>query len=311
MSCTRRPWDAQAVARLQNFGIIFGCHRVVIYVEPDAESQSIVTNTARTHLQVDGDDLAWAAWAAEFRENLPDEIVALQEEIGAAAGHTDHRKAIRERLKQILDLLRFSRFRPAKEGKSRINPDEAAVGGTPRPSHQAGTGAKRESGRGGRAGDVYALFAEQKGNPADEINSPIEPEAKWITAEDGTRTPPDLDDRAARFLADQNLLLINGDCRIFTDMIDRWERQYERVPGCRTTITGVVREWFEQQLIETIMSALALRSTGKWSAQELDQLWTEEAMTAAVLPRYHIDISVKRALGSKLGRLRAASATGA
>ena len=55
------------------------------------------------------------------------------------------------------------------------------------------------------------------------------------------------------------------------------------------------------------MSALALRSTGKWSAQELDQLWTEEAMTAAVLPRYHIDISVKRALGSKLGRLRAAS----
>ena len=28
------------------------------------------------------------------------------------------------------------------------------------------------------------------------------------------------------------------------------------------------------------MSALALRSTGKWSAQELDQLWTEEAMTA-------------------------------
>ena len=35
-------------------------------------------------------------------------------------------------------------------------------------------------------------------------------------------------------------------------------------------------------------------------------MWTEEALTAAVLPRYHIDISVKRALGSKLGKLHAA-----
>jgi hypothetical protein len=36
----------------------------------------------------------------------------------------------------------------------------------------------------------------------------------------------------------------------------------------------------------------------------MQRLWSEEALTAAVLPRYHVDVAVKRALGAKLGTLR-------
>jgi hypothetical protein len=54
-----------------------------------------------------------------------------------------------------------------------------------------------------------------------------------------------------------------------------------------------VHEWFEQQLIEAVMNAQALKSTGKWSIQELSELWSEAALTAAVLPRWHIDQSIK------------------
>ena len=32
--------------------------------------------------------------------------------------------------------------------------------------------------------------------------------------------------------------------------------------------------------------------------------WPEEALTAAVMLRYHVDFAVKRALGSKLGALK-------
>jgi hypothetical protein len=35
-------------------------------------------------------------------------------------------------------------------------------------------------------------------------------------------------------------------------------------------------------------------------------LWSEEALTAAVLPRWHIDQSIKRQLGHRLGSLKAA-----
>jgi hypothetical protein len=107
--------------------------------------------------------------------------------------------------------------------------------------------------------------------------------------------------------ADQNMLLVNGDFRAFTDMIERWEKLYEYVPGAKATIKDVVREWFEQQLIETVMSAHALAGGRRWSEQEIAELWTESALTAAVLPRYHIKLSIKRMLGQRLGKLREAA----
>jgi hypothetical protein len=72
-------------------------------------------------------------------------------------------------------------------------------------------------------------------------------------------------------------------------MVDRWCRH---TPTARRKGRGqeVVHEWFEQQLIETVMSAQALKST-EWSLQEPSDL-DEEALTAAVLPRWHIDQSI-------------------
>src|SRR5262249_1378207 len=48
------------VARLQSFGVIFGYNRVVIYVEPQqSQSGGLTSNTARTHLLIDGHPLPW------------------------------------------------------------------------------------------------------------------------------------------------------------------------------------------------------------------------------------------------------------
>ncbi|MGP1398077.1 MAG: hypothetical protein ACTS3R_21430 [Inquilinaceae bacterium] len=295
-------------ARLQAFGVVFGGDRVVLYVEPDHGSvQSVTANTARTHLLISNDSLDWPAYATEFRGHMPQELRDYQDEIGMGASHTDHRKAIRERLKTIRELFHFGRYRPKLGGKYSANPGENA-GGSPADTERAKSDASSSGGgRGGTKGDIYALFSDETGDPAELIDFPSEPRPVWISEEDGSRTSGDLDDRAARFLPDQNLLLINGDFRAFTDMIDRWTRKYDQIPGCRQTIQEVVREWFEQQLIETVMSAIALKQGGKWSMQELAKLWDETALTAAVLPRYHIDMNIKRVLGQKLGRLSAAA----
>jgi hypothetical protein len=297
------------IAKLQAFGAIFGADRVVIYVEPDTNHQPVVANTARTQLLIEGEPLDWAGWAAGFREQMPEDLTRLQEEIGAQAGEKDHKKAILERLKQIKDLLRFSRFRPAKDGTVAIDPESSIQGGEPlvRGGRGEGTRDTREPGKkGGRAGDLYALFAESGALNYEPVESFGEPETRWVSIEDGTRIPPDLDDRAAKFLLQQNMLLINADFRAFTDMVDRWALAYANVPGARATVKEVVHEWFEQTLIETVMSAQALKRTGTWSLQELSQLWTEDALTAAVLPRWHIDQSIKRNLGHRLGSLKAA-----
>jgi hypothetical protein len=292
-------------ARLQSFGVVFGCDRVVIYVEPDSgDSQIVSANTARTNLLINSQGIDWSVYAAEFRENMPDELVSYQDQIGLRTDHTDHRKAIRERLNTIRELFRFGRYRPHKDGKFYIDASGSNAGGAASKSN--GTN-EESSPTGGKQGDIYSLFAQETGDPAKLVNVPNEPEPIWVTIEDGSRTPGDMDDRAAKYLPDQNKLLINGDFRAFADMIDRWERKYSHVAGARPVITQVVREWFTQQLMETVMSALALKHGGKWSMEEIRQLWDQSALTAAVLPRYHIDVSIKRTLGQRLGRLKSAA----
>ncbi|MBI4586110.1 MAG: hypothetical protein HY717_19035, partial [Planctomycetes bacterium] len=76
---------------------------------------------------------------------------------------------------------------------------------------------------------------------------PIDNQDVLIQVSDGTRTPPDLEDRAAKYLPDQNLLMINGDFRVFTDMVERWEQRYNHAPGAKTVIIQVTREWFESE----------------------------------------------------------------
>jgi len=98
--------------------------------------------------------------------------------------------------------------------------------------------------------------------------------------------------------------MLSGDFRVFNDMIDRWCVKYKHVPGTRDVVKDVVQEWFQQQLVEAVMGAQALRDARQWTFADLQRLWSEEALTTAVLPRYHVDVAIKRALGAKLGTLR-------
>ena len=87
-------------------------------------------------------------------------------------------------------------------------------------------------------------------------------------------------------------------------MITRWSERYAGIAGAREVITDVVREWFEQQLVECVLGTQALRGARYWTIQDLDRAWSEESLTAAVMPRYHVDLAIKRTLGAKLGSLK-------
>jgi hypothetical protein len=297
----------QGVARLQSFGVIFGHNRVVIYIEPkNGVTQRLTSNTARTQLLLNGESLPWSDWAAEFRESMPREITELIDRVAAGASGSDHKQTIKERLRAIVDLFRFSRYRPTPKGKLLLDADNGVAGGRPRSSRDrvpdAGDG--EPGGKGGRAGDIYSLFLSAKGIPGDEVVISVEPTVQWVSAENGTRTPPDLEDRAAKYLPQQDLIMANADFRVFNDMVERWCLRYKYVPGAREVVKDVVQEWFEQQLIETVLGAQALRDARNWTFEDMQRLWSEEALTAAVLPRYHLEYAVKRALGAKLGTLK-------
>jgi hypothetical protein len=298
------------VARLQSLGIIFGYNRVVVYVQPlQTENGGLTANTARTHLLIEGQPLPWTDWATEFREKMPEPIAKLMDKVAAGAANSENAASIRERLKQIRDLFKFSRYRPTPDGKHMIEDDFTNTGGNTSQDGATGerTGSRKGSHgnhAGGRAGDIYALFADVGNIPAEEVNGFFDPQVKWVSVRDGSRTADFLEDRAAKYLPQANTIQANADFRVFTDMVARWRKFYSHVPNAEAVIESIVREWFQQQLVEAVLGALALRRSGNWSEQEVEQLWSEEALTSTVLPRYHVDERIKRSLGSKLGTLK-------
>ena len=132
----------------------------------------------------------------------------------------------------------------------------------------------------------------------------MDPKVQWISQERGTRVGGLLEDRAAKYHPEMNLLQINEDFRVFNDMIDRWTDRYSHVSGAREVVKEVVHEWFEQQLVEAVIGAQALRDSREWAMTDLAQLWSQEALTAVVVPRYHVNLAISRSLGSRLGSLR-------
>jgi len=302
------------MSKLQQFGVTFGYRWVVVYVEPlDSSIAKITTNTARTILLLNNEQLPWADWAAEFRDNMPEEIKKLVEEKAAGSAATDHTKSIRERLKDLLDLYKVSRYKPSSDGsvmmddqrliRSGLAPGISAGsdGGGQRGQQGAGT---RSGNKDGELGNVYSIFEKTDGVPGKLTKSDPFPVTRWVSIKDGTREYGAIEDRAAQYLADQNLLLINKDFRVFVDMITHFVKEFGDKPGVRDLVEDAVQAWFEQALVETIMGIHAMRNSKEWSTSDIEQALSEVALTAVVMQRYHVVFAVKRQLGSRLGALK-------
>jgi hypothetical protein len=301
-----------AIARLQSFGVIFGTDRVVLYLQPNTgPGTTVQANAARTLLMSRAQPLDWVGWACAFREAMPPALMELQHEVGGLPGERDYRKFITQRLKQCVDLFQFKRYKPSPFGTELVNPgevrnqevaDEIAevdFGIVNRaPSGRQRTLAPVRSG----ANTHYLEGLIKPGTQrADQVPDFRQPDVHWVSEADGTRSQQDMADRAAKYLTTQNVLLINADFRVIAGMVSRWQGQYAHIPGADRAVVDAVREWYEQQLVEVVLSAQSLRLTGGWSEQELADLLSEDSLTTAVLARWSIDTLVKRSLGFRLG----------
>ncbi|MBV8547643.1 MAG: hypothetical protein JO088_23110, partial [Acidobacteria bacterium] len=299
------------MAKLQQFGVLFGHRQVVIYIEPVADDgKAITTNTARTQLLIKNEPLPWSDWASEFRAAMPKAIQKLIEEKAAASSESDHSQSIRERLKQIIDLYKITRYRATDDGSLKIDTETGTRGGEAKATGGTSTGStsSRSGTKGGQAGGIYAVFLKSDGVSGERVRPDMFPKVDWVSVRNGTREPGDFEDRAARYIPELNHLLINADFRVFNDMIDKWCRELPSTPGTKETVTSAVHGWFQQTLVETVIGVQALRSSREWPVESLEKVLSEEALTAAVMPRYHVYNSVKRELGSKLGKLQNSAA---
>jgi len=300
------------MSRLQQFGITFGYDRVVIYIEPKADAR-LTTNTARTTLLLGNEPLPWDEWAAEFRSKLPAELKSFVESRAPDATRADHLRNIRERLKAILDLYKVSRYRPATDGQLGIDTDHSTRGGRPARTDATRIPAetpivREQTTSGGKEGNIYALFERKGGAPGEKVEPDPFPKVDWVSVSDGSRAAEDMEDRAAKYLSDQNRLLINADFRVFRDMMKHLLQNYPLVAGAQPVVEDTVRAWFEQALVEAVIGVQALRNSKHWSWDEIGRALSEEALSACVMQRYHIFTAAKRELGAKIGSAKQTAA---
>lgn len=287
-------------ARLQQFGILFGPDRVVLYVEPrNGPKRNLSANTARTQLLLNGQGLPYHDWAVEFRAAMPPELREYMDAVIAGNAGADHSDSILKRLKSYVKLYRLSRYRPKAGGPVRIT--EASEPGKRKserdPSEEARTRASKPRSPGSATGDMLAAMVAEEGTEAQPTrpSEPPIPGVAWISDE------AILDDRAAKYLPDDNLIQANKDFRVFTDMANYWAAEYGITDPQKGVVDEIVREWFEQALVETVLGAQALQGERRWSPKDIEAILSQEALTAAVMQRYHVANAIHRAMGAKFG----------
>lgn len=303
--------------RIQQFGIVFGMRRIVLIIEPDPGVGNLTSNTARTTLLLNKEPLPWADWAADFRAEMPAAIKQMMEDSAPKSSDADHQKTLMERLKAMADLFRFSRYRPQSSGPLIGDPVTKRDGigttselvdesGQENPPRNGGERRNRRRTTGGAAEYFTGLVsAGQPGTAANSAKVPEIPRVHWVSVTDGTRERDEMEDHAASYVPEANTLKINADFRVFTDLEKRWIKLYGHIPGAAEIVRKSVREWFEWQLIEAVLAAKALEgSSPRWTATDVQDLVSEKALTAVVLPRYHVDKIVGRVLGEKITSLR-------
>ena len=287
----------RAATILQQFGIVVGYQHVVLYVEPTLDS--ISPNTQRTELRCEGEVLPWEDWASEFREKLPRPIKRLMERINAQTPSKDHTKTIRNRLKEVHDF-RLPRYRPDSSGEEHVA-EETEVGNPASPG-----GGSSSGGCGGSSSRNPFDHLRKKGDDdgkGTKQKTDIYPECKWVSAADGSRAPGMIEDRAARYLPEQNLIQINADFRGYQDLVTHWQKEFAYAQAGEETIIDTVRLRLELALIEAVVAVRHLDGP-HWTPDMLRAALSEEALTTVAMKRYHMKNEIKKALATKLGRRR-------
>jgi len=278
-----------------DFAIRFGYERVVLYVEPQVEPGRLEANTARTLLLLDHEPLPWTRWGEEFAANMPNEILRLQERAASADG-TPRQEAIRGRVTPLLPLYRLSRYRPAQRTRSTSPNNSAATSEQPAETATSTTLDAPAPATLGSAAENDAASTHER-DASSEMEEADLPDVAWVSWRDGTRAPGDLEDQAARYHPSRHELTINADFRAITDMVAYWRRRYEGVPGSRTVIEAQVREWFEQLLVEVVLSV----RNSRWNDEQAEALLSPVAFSAALLPRHLVHAMLQKRLAQKLG----------
>ena len=281
-----------------DFGIFIGKEDISLIIEPH---KNYVQNTARTGLvKRDGDDLPWDKWCDEFREKMPTEIKEFIDDKMEKISDDSDLDKITSRLRKFSNLFKLTRYKKDPEGKFKVDPDSEFTGKT---GGGLGLEAERKGGSRKSPGAVPGLLSgilldslDEEGVAASSVKPDVFPDFKWSD----TSSHEELDDRAAIYYPKDNLIIGNSKFQGFSDIIDHFLKEYPGFENGEAIISNEVKTGFKQQLIEVVTGALSFKNRQTWSNDHFSTATSPEALSTAVMCRYHLLTEINRNINNKL-----------
>jgi hypothetical protein len=318
--------SSQANPFFARLGILFGKPRIAFVLEP--LGSTISSDFARAHVLVGGTPIfesdAWLLWSEQFRASLPEAIrqTMLDEQARLEAEDPDRARRIRDRLKDVMSLLRPRRFRRSQDGPMRAGgANVSGPDGGPGEvlSSPVGPG---QRGRGTHARGIGAVLTqvEPDGEATNEVFAMLNLEPRWVSEREAETFPivngnsKGLQDRAAALAGEDGatagILLLNRDFRGYQTIIAA-VNDWANPDGDDTkaaAIEAAAQEWVEQKMVEAVNGLRQLENGSTWLPTHFDDALSPVALTAAFMAdRYHTLREVRRAAGSMRTRASAAS----
>ena len=176
--------------------------------------------------------------------------------------------------------------------------------------------------------EFIRAYAERAAIPREHERK-SSPRIVWIGSEAGTRPGDYLEGLAGRYHADENLLELNSDFPAFRALAAYWKAAYgnadgeplplfvradeeppeehphdQRARAITDTVEAVVLEYCEQTLVEVVVGVNQLAGRPGWEMDRVEKALSPEALSGAAMAIYHVQASIKRSLGQRLGSLK-------
>jgi hypothetical protein len=300
-------------------GVLYGKTRIAFILEP--LGTTITSDFARAHVLVGGRPVfesdAWQVWSEQFRAQLPDKIKETMADEQARLQQEDPERArrIRDRLKDIMQLLRPRRFRRDGDGNL-IAPGPPVTGpdggGGPIIDVPVGPGGVvRPKTKGKRGlGAVLTQVDGADAEPVTEVFSLLSITPQWVSEKEADDfsivggNGEGLHDRAAALAGEDgvsaDILLLNRDFRGYQAIlaaVNEWGNP-DGDDDVANAIETFTQEWIEQKMVEAVNGMRQLENGSTWTATNFDDAFSPVALTAAFMAdRYHTLREVKRQVG--------------
>lgn len=284
-----RYYGKAASHKLHQFGIVYATAKVVIYIEPALANME--PDISRSTLKVNGSELPWEEWAEEFREQLPEEIKAMQEREGGNT-NDDLQSSLFDKMKTLLSLFQETIYVQKDSGEFRADLASQTFPKKEYGERDEDPEKKPSKKKKKKRKSAYAKFLKENGSDSVEESKGVTfPEAKWIDEPDD-----DLKDHAATYILQTNQLLINSVFPPYKEWLKVVARKVEGDgDAALRECQAKSKVWYALALQEAIMGVKAMERMG-WSEEKIEKALENEALTAVAMQRYHQTSKIQKEL---------------